>query len=85
MHVDPIDPPTRAAPTTTSAPTRAVVTTVSGGRADVRLVSSRGAKQRVPIVAGLTLARGDRVLLDHIDGDRNLPIITAKLTAGTYA
>lgn len=84
MHTDPINPPTRANPVMT-APTRVEVTSLDSGLADVRYVSSRGAKQHVPIVAGVTLAVGDRALLDHIDGDRNLPIITAKLPAGAYA
>lgn len=79
VYVDPIDPPTAAAPPP-SVLTRAEVSNVPApGLADVRFSNSRGARTGVPVVAGINVVAGDVVLLEHLDGDPNLPVITGRL------
>lgn len=84
MHVDPINPPTRVT-AARRGPSRAQVVSVhADGTVDVRLSLSRGGKSRVPVITGLTLAARDLVLLELVDGDPNVPVITAKLPAKAF-
>lgn len=59
---------------------RAEVTVINAdGTVDVRLTSSRAARNSVPVVAGISPTVGSRVVLAHLDGDPQAPIVLAKL------
>lgn len=75
----PVDPPLSVRGQ--AAPLRAAQVTVvnADDTVDVRLLKSRAGRHQVPVVTGLTLAAGDRVIVTDLDGDPNTPVVIAAL------
>lgn len=80
MWDQPVLPPTRAG-INPLVPQAAVVTGVnSDGTLNVKLLSARATRRHVAVVEGvLDWHVGDRVVLAHLDGDPQTPVVLGRL------
>lgn len=81
MSFEPFLSPTRAGLDPRLLTVAEVLVLNGDGTVDVRVTTSRATRARVPVCVGITPALGDRVVLAHLNGDPQLPLVLASLTA----
>lgn len=78
-YLDPQQPPTRATLNPRAIHSAQVLVVNADGSVDVRLLTSRSTRHRVPVIAGLSPTLGARVLLAHLDEDPQTPVVIGAL------